>query len=484
LVLSEVGLEQEKRRMTTRQVAQGKQPAAETEIIAIDTPSLGDRSYLAHDGTVAVVIDPQRDIDRVLDLAAKTGVTITHVFETHLHNDYVTGGLALAEVTGAAYHVNAADQVAFDRVPVSDGDIVDVSPSLRVRVLATPGHTFTHLSYVLLADGQLPAVFTGGSLLYGSTGRPDLLGQAHADSLARAQYASAHRLTDLFPDESRIYPTHGFGSFCSATQSEGSASTLGLERRSNPVLTLGEQDYVESLLAGLDAYPAYYAHMGPANAAGPALADLSPPSRADAAELARRIHAGEFVADLRSRTAFAAGHVAGTLSFPLDATFATYLGWLITWGNPVTLLGDTPEQVAEAQRELVRIGINRPAAAATGRPEEWAGGQPLRSYPVASFAELDAVRHHRPVTVLDVRRNLEWAESHLEGAVHIPLHELQDRLSELPPGEIWVHCQAGYRASVAASILDAAGREVVAIDDDYDHAAGAALRLITSDTTS
>jgi len=453
-----------------------------TEIIAIDTPSLGDRSYLAHDGTVAVVIDPQRDIDRVLDLAAGAGVTITHVFETHVHNDYVTGGLALAEATGAAYHVNAADNVTFRRVPVADGDSIEVSPSLRVRVLATPGHTFTHLSYVLLAPGQPPAVFTGGSLLYGSTGRPDLLGAVHARSLARAQYASAQLLTRLLPAESGIYPTHGFGSFCSATQSDGRASTLEQERRTNPVLGLGEQDYVDTLLAGLDAYPAYYAHMVPVNAAGPAGADLSLPHRADAAELLRRIEAGEWVADLRSRTAFAAGHVAGTLSFPLDGSFATYLGWLIPWGTPLTLLGDAPGQVAEAQRELARIGIDRPAAAATGGPDHWAGGQPLRSYPAATFADLAAVRHHRPVITLDVRRDLEWAGSRLDGAVHIPLHELPARLSEVPPGEIWVHCLGGYRASVAASFLDAAGRAVVAIDDDYANAAGTGLRLVSPDT--
>ena len=454
-----------------------------TEIIAIDTPSLGDRSYLAHDGTVAVVIDPQRDIDRVLDLAAGASVTITHVLETHLHNDYVTGGLALARATGAAYHVNAADQVSFDRVRVSDGDIIEASPSVRVRVLATSGHTFTHLSYAILADGQPPAVFTGGSLLYGSTGRPDLLGAAHAGSLARAQHASAHRLAHLLPEESGIYPTHGFGSFCSATQSEGSSSTLGRERRTNPVLTLGEQDYVDSLLAGLDAYPAYYAHMGPANAAGPAGADLSAPRRADVSELLTRIQAREWVIDLRTRTAFAAGHVAGTLSFPLDVSFATYLGWMIPWGTPMTLLGETPEQVAEAQRELARIGIDRPAAA-TGGPDDWAGGQPLRRYRVADFADLEAVRHHRPVIVLDVRRTLEWAESHLEGAAHIPLHELPARLSEVPAGEVWVHCQSGYRAAVAASFLDAAGRAVVAIDDEYDQATRAGLALITSDTNT
>lgn len=147
----------------------------------------------------------------------------------------------------------------------------------------------------------------------------------------------------------------------------------------------------------------------------------------------------------------------------------------------MTLLGDAPGQVAEAQRELARIGIDRPAAAATGGPDHWAGGQPLRSYPAATFAGLAAVRRHRPVITLDVRRNLEWAESHLDGAAHIPLHELPARLSEVPPGEIWVHCLSGYRASVAASFLDAAGRAVVAIDDDYANAAETGLRLVTSD---
>ena len=445
------------------------------EVVAIDTPTLGDRSYLAHDGEVAVVVDPQRDIDRVLALAAARGVRITHVFETHLHNDYVTGGLSLALATGAAYHINAADEVAFDRVPVRDGDLIEVSPVMRIRVLATPGHTFTHLAYVLQAAGHPRAVFTGGSLLYGSTGRPDLLGRARACELAHAQFASARRLAAALPEDADVYPTHGFGSFCSATQSEGSSSTIGQERRVNPALMLDEDRYVRELLAGLDAYPAYYAHMGPANAAGPSGADLSPPRRADAAELRRRIEAGEWVVDLRARRAFATGHVAGTLSFDLDGTFATYLGWLIPWGTPLTVLGHTPEQVAEAQRELVRIGIDRPAAAATGNPADWADGRALRSYPVADFADLAAVRHHRGVVILDVRRDQEWDTSHIVGAGHIPIHQLPTRLAEVPAGEVWVHCETGYRASVAASFLDAAGRTVVAVDDEYARAAAAGL---------
>ncbi|HET7247750.1 MAG TPA: MBL fold metallo-hydrolase, partial [Streptosporangiaceae bacterium] len=334
--------------------------APAVQVIAVDTPSLGDRSYLVHDGQRAFVVDPQRDIDRMLALAARLRVTITHVFETHLHNDYVTGGLALARAAGAAYHVNAADQVAFDRSGVADGDVIEVSPWTRVRVLATPGHTFTHLSYALEAGGRLTAVFTGGSLLYGSTGRPDLLGAAHATELARAQYASARRLAADLPDDAAVYPTHGFGSFCSATQFEGTSSTIGQEKRANPALTADEERYVTELLAGLDSYPAYYAHMSPANAAGPTGPDLSPPHRAAAGELRRRIEAGEWVVDLRDRTAFAAGHVPGTFSFALDDGIATYLGWLIPWGAPLTLLGETPQQVSAAQRELARIGIDRP----------------------------------------------------------------------------------------------------------------------------
>ena len=447
------------------------------QVVAVDTPALGDRSYLAHDGSSALVIDPQRDIDRILAEAGRLGVTIRHVFETHLHNDYVTGGLALARATGAAYHVNAADPVAFDRAGVTDGDLIEVSPLMRVRALATPGHTFTHLSYALEAAGQPVAVFTGGSLLYGSTGRPDPLGAEHSAVLARAQHASAHRLAELLPDEARVYPTHGFGSFCSATQTQGGASTIGREKRINPALTADEETYMTRLLAGLDAYPAYYAHMAPANAAGPASPDLSPPRRADAAGLREAVRAGEWVVDLRTRTAFAAGHVAGSLSFALEDGIATYLGWLIPWGTPLTLLGEDAEQVAGAQRELARIGIDRPRAAATGRPQEWAGGQPLRSYPRARFADLEAVSRHRPVVLLDVRLTGEWAQSHLKGAMHVPLHDLPARLDEVPDGEVWVYCGGGHRAAIAASILDAAGRDVVAVDDSYDRAASAGLPL-------
>jgi hydroxyacylglutathione hydrolase len=455
-------------------------------IIPIDTPTLGDRSYLAHDGIVAVVIDPQRDIDRVLALASDAGVRITDVFETHIHNDYVTGGLALAQATGARYHVNADDEVSYDRSPISDGDVVDVSDTMRVRAIATPGHTYTHLSYALEAsthdsDEFEPAgVFTGGSLLFGATGRPDLLGHDHTHDLVHHQFASAHRLADELPEHTHVLPTHGFGSFCSAgSTGDTTASTIGAEKRHNPALTQDEERWVADTLAGLDAYPAYYAHMAPANSAGPDAPDLTAPEAADKDTLAARIAAGEWVVDLRTRTAFAAGHVTGTLNFGLDGQFATYLGWLIPWGTPLTLLGDSPDQVAEAQRELVRIGIDHLAGAATGAPEQWTDGA-LESFERAVFADLAQVRHHRPVTVLDVRRESEFDDGHIDGAVNIPLHELLARLADVPGGEVWVHCAGGYRASIAASVLAARGIPVVAVDDSFSENAASSGLPITA----
>ena len=449
-------------------------------VIVIDTPTLGDRSYLVHDGEVAFAVDPQRDIDRALTLLEEHDVRLTHVFETHIHNDYVTGGLALAQRTGADYLVNGEDDVSFTRTPVADGQVVEVGRRMRVTALATPGHTFTHLSYGL-HDGDRPVgVFSGGSLLFGATGRPDLLGPEHTHELVRHQHASAHRLAAVLPDDAEVFPTHGFGSFCSATQSDATWSTIGQELRGNPVLTQDEATYVAELLAGLRPWPAYYAHMAGANTAGPSEPDLSLPSAADADELRRRIEAGEWVVDLRNRTAFAAGHAPGTLSFGLDGGLATYLGWLIPWGTPLTLLGETPQDVAEAQRELVRIGIDRPAAHATGKPEDWSD-RALSSFPTATFADLAQVRHHREVVVLDVRRADEHATARIEGAVNIALHELAERLEDVPTGEVWVHCAGGYRASVAASILDAAGRMLVAVDDSFDNAEKVGLLLVGPD---
>jgi rhodanese-related sulfurtransferase len=340
------------------------------------------------------------------------------------------------------------------------------------------------MSYALSADDKAIAVFTGGSLLYGSTGRPDLLGPDHTNTLVRAQWRSAHRLAEELPDETEVYPTHGFGSFCSATQSEASASTIGQEKVANPALTQDEEAYVEQLLAGLEEFPAYYAHMGPANSAGPDAPDLSEPSLADPAELRRRIEAGEWVVDLRTREAFAAGHVMGTVNFGIDGQFITYLGWIMPYDVTVTLLGETPEQVAEAQRDMARIGLAKPAAMATGKPDEWAGDDELGSFERATFADLKsaldeaAASGDQDLVVLDVRRGAEFDAGHIEGAVNVPIHAILAHIDDVPRKKLWIHCAGGYRASVVASILDARGYDVVSVDDSFDeNAATAGLAL-------
>ncbi|MGH3508111.1 MAG: MBL fold metallo-hydrolase [Nocardioidaceae bacterium] len=450
-------------------------PPHAISIETIETTGLGDRSYLAHDGRVAVVIDPQRDIDRVLDLIEQRGVHLTHVFETHIHNDYITGGLELARATGATYCVAHNDDVRFQRLAVRDGDVVSTG-AMRLRVLHTPGHTHHHLSYVLEdSDGTVLGVFTGGSLLYGSTGRTDLVGPQFTVELTHAQYRSVRRLADLLPGETPIFPTHGFGSFCSATPTEGDASTIGDQRRVNPALTRDEQAFVDELIEGLDAYPAYYTHMAPLNRVGPDPVDLSMPDPVDPDELRRRIDAGEWVVDLRGRRAFAAGHLSGSLGFELSDSFVTYLGWLYRWGAPVTLIGESEQQVLDARRELVRIGVDSIAGAAVGDVRTMAEPDLIRAYGVSDFKGLAARLTEHRVHVLDTRLAGENVTSSVMGALHIPLHELLQRRHEVPAGEVWIHCASGYRASVAASILDDGSRDLVLVDDDFDNAETAGL---------
>lgn len=444
------------------------------QIDVIDTPELGDRSYIVHEGCTALVIDPQRDVDRFLAAAERLGVRVDLVLDTHIHNDYVSGGPALAAATGARYAVNAEDPVRFERVGVRDGDELTAG-DLTVRALATPGHTRTHLSYVVGGTDAPAAAFTGGSLLYGSVGRTDLVDPRCTEELTRLQYRSAHRLARDLPAATTVHPTHGFGSFCSAgavTVADG--STIGAERVGNDALTgIGEQDFVRQLIARLTAYPAYYAHMAPLNLAGAGPLDRTPPEPVDPAALGVRIAAGEWVIDLRDRAAYAADHVRGTVNIGLGAQFLTYAGWLLPWGRAFTLIGATPEDIAQAQRQLGLIGIERPDGAAAGDLETVAGPLGRDAYPRVSFAAVPAPGG--PEVLLDVRRADEHADGHVAGAVHIPLDQVADRIDEVPPGRVWVHCAAGYRAGIAASLLHRAGRDVVLVDDAFANAAPAGL---------
>ncbi|HWG28871.1 MBL fold metallo-hydrolase [Actinospica sp.] len=437
------------------------------EIVVVQTPELGDRSYLIHDGTVAAVIDPQRDIDRVIAAAKDAGVRIGCVAETHIHNDYVSGGYALAELLDVPYLVAEAEHVSFDRFPVADGTEIAVGDDFHLRAIATPGHTPHHMSYVAVDAGRPVAVATGGSLLFGTTGRTDLSGPERTVDLTQRQFHSARKLGRL-PADVAVLPTHGFGSFCSggAPTSAGS-STIGVEHRENLAMrAVDEYEFTELLLADLIDYPTYYRHMAELNLAGASASDLSAPSSCDGPGLRTAIEDGVWVLDLRSRVAHAAGHLAGSIGVEYGPSFTSYLGWVIPRHTPVILLSDQEDPALRAQRDLTRIGIDRPAGRHLGPLADIPGAPETVHYPVRRFADLPDPRIDDDTMVLDVRRDDEWKAGHLPGATHLPLPDVLDHAHELPNRRLWVHCAAGYRASIAASLLHRAGHRVVLINDD------------------
>lgn len=435
------------------------------EIVTIETPSLGDRSYVAHDGSSAVVVDPQRDIDRVLDVLHEHGLDVTHVVETHVHNDYVTGGLALASMVDAAYCLNADDDVRFDRMGLSDGDVLE-SGSMRVRALLTPGHTPTHLSYVLLdTEGNEIGVFTGGSMLFGTVGRPDLIGPDMTMQLARSQYHSVQRIAAEVDDRATVHPTHGFGSHCSATQATKQSSTVGAEKGDNPALVKSEEEFLQELIDGLTPYPTYYRHMGPANVLGPAAFDDTPPEEFDLERVAALLKDGAWVIDLRNRRDFNAAFLAGSVNAELRNDLPNYLGWMVPFEEHLVLVGDDAAVLAEAQRMLSRIGYDRLQGRMIAEAGAFAGHELERSIRIVNFDGLSLVGDDERV-ILDVRDTWEYETGHHHAAVHIPFHELPERIDEVPRGlPVWVYCATGARATIAASFLVRHGHEVVLIDD-------------------
>jgi len=438
------------------------------EIINIDTPTIGDRGYIAHDGKTALVVDPQRDIDRVEQVLSDHSLELGAVVETHMHNDYVSGGLVLARKHQAKYITSADDPVSFDRVAAHDLDEFSIG-NFGIKALHTPGHTFTHLSYILMDEqGKSTGIFTGGALLHGSTGRPDLLGQDHAAKLAQLQHGSAHRITEFLDDAAPIFPTHGFGSFCAATSTSGSSSNIQDEKRGNPALLLTVERFVRETLAGLDVFPAYYKHMGPANLAGAAPIDLSELTRLSTGELLKRIAGDSWVVDLRDKDSWAKAHLAGTMNFGVSGSFATYLGWLIPYEKELVLISDKANDITVAQRELVRIGIDRPSASFVGAMDSF---DEVLDAEVVQFKDVPEALTNSEIVVLDVRRNSERQASHIKGSKHIPLHEIEGRLGELSTEKIyWVHCGGAYRASIAASIIQNAGFKIVLINEPYEKA--------------
>lgn len=439
-------------------------------IDTIETESLGNRGYLVHDGSVAVAIDVQRDYKRWIEAAETAKVTITHVLETHMHNDYVTGGYQLAKKLKAIYVIPEHSGVSFAAHEMADNEEMEVG-KLKVRALHTPGHTEHHMSYQL-SDEANNAVFTGGGILYGTVGRTDLVSSENTDELTIAQYESAHRLGKDLPDDAAVYPTHGFGSFCSSAEGSGATkSTMQAEKETNIVFTAERDEFICQVISGLGPHPRYYAHMGAANQAGPGeVSQLHIHSYA-ADEIAVRLRQEKsWVIDTRSRKLFASHHPDGSVGIELGNSFATYAGWVLPWSDKLMLVGDTEQMLLDAYKELSRIGMDAFVEGATNDMQSYFDAGDKSGYKVVTFDDLKEHIQSKP-HVLDVRQKAERNDGYIPGSQHIPLHELLDQIDETPDDkEIWVHCGSGYRASIAASLLDKMGRKPVLISDDYSRA--------------
>jgi len=428
-------------------------------ILPLETPDLGDTTWLLVRDGLAVVVDPQRDAGRFVAAAEEHGAQVRAVVETHVHNDYVSGAPLLAAATGAELVVPAAAGAWYPHRPAHHHEPIPLGAGLALVPVHTPGHTPEHTSYVVRADGRDVAVFSGGSLLFGAAGRTDLLGDGPARQLAIAQHASVRRLAAL-PDHVTLHPTHGQGSFCSSGTASRTASTIGIERREHPLLAEPDpQRAADAQLARLGPYPAYYRHMRARNLAGagepaPAAPELPPAAVADLAA------AGVVVVDGRPRAAFAAGHLPGAVGVELGPQFATWVGWLVPFDAPLILVLDAGQDAAGAQLALARIGYDRVRGVLRGVDGWRAAGRPVRSFPLVGVPALAAaLADGRARQVLDVRAPDEWAAGHLPGALHRHLPDLLAGTADLlDPGEdVWVACASGLRATAAGGLLQEQG---------------------------
>jgi len=433
---------------------------------------LGHASYLiASEGShEAAVIDPRRDVQVYRDAAARIGATLRYALETHDHNDFVSGARILSEADGVEVIASATAGLRYPHRGVRAGDEL-VLGELAIGVLETPGHTPEHVSYIVTdrSRAAVPIVaFTGGDLLVGSVGRPDLLGAALGRTLAPQLYDSLHDQLLRLEDYVEVLPTHGAGSLCGRGISGKRTSTIGYERRSNPALQQPtKDDFVRFVLSGDPSIPAYYARMRALNQAG--VADWQLPAAAPLApEELRRLLAAPgsprpVVLDVRSPADFAEGHVPAAVNVGADPMLPTWVGSLLPHDTPLVLVLDDVAQWGEIVTGLARIGHERVLGHLESGIAAWSGaGLPLARVAQSSVDELAGRIREEPVAVLDVRTDAEGGDGHIAGARHIALDELPGRIDEVPAdATVSVICGTGYRSSIATSLLLRGGRGAV-----------------------
>ncbi len=424
---------------------------------------LAHASYMLGSEAEAVVVDPQRDVDLYLKAAEDHGLTIRHIFETHLHADFVSGHKELAARTGAQIYFGASAGATFPHVPVRDGFELRFGKA-RIKILETPGHTLESICLVV-TDDEKPAkpwaVLTGDTLFLGDVGRPDLSRTHSPEQLAGMLYDSLQDKLLKLPDEVLVYPAHGAGSLCGRNMRAERSSTIGIERLTNYALQIkSREEFIKQLTSNLPARPDYFLQDAEINRGGaPALSDLPELKAIAPAELKGLLEEGVIALDIRPTEQFAAGHVPGSINIALSGQFATWAGTILGLSSRPVLIADSTEQLAEARLRLARVGIETERGYLQGGVAGWKqAGFDLEQLSEIAVRDLHQRLAEKKVHVLDVRREPEWMAGHVAGAAWWPL----DRFRVSPPEvdlnvPLAVNCQSGYRSMIACSLLQRAG---------------------------
>lgn len=427
----------------------------DVEIESFVNEGLGHSSYLVDlgDGT-ALVVDPARMPTAQVSSASARGLRIAYTADTHTHADYISGSPDLA-AQGATFLAPAAAGLDREYRRLVDGDIVEVG-RYRLEAIATPGHTPDHLAYLLSNDAGPVALFSGGSLMVGTVGRTDLLGDERREALAHDLYRALRDRILTLPDDLAVYPTHGAGSFCSAPGGGDRTTTVGRELAANPLLSMTEDDFVEHLLAGLGSFPGYFRRLPSVNQHGLPVHQTVPElSRLTVDRVERIVAGGGVVVDARKIVDFAAGHIPGSVSIELRPVFASWLGWLTAPGQPIVVVLDDDQDDADLVRQALTIGHDNLAGRLDGGVDAWSSA----GRPVATTEMIEAEAIDRPL--LDVRQANEFAAGHVPDAINVELGALPDAV--VPDGPVATMCGKTERAMTGASVLERRGLRDVAV---------------------
>lgn len=426
----------------------------------VRAPELGNASFVVESGDEAVVIDPIRDIERYLAIARDREVKLAYALDTHLHNDYVSGRRELAAEAGTGI----GDLEAGSELRVGE---------VAIRAIHTPGHTPDHKAYLLSEGGRPKALFSGGAVMLGAIARTDLFGPHLAVHLALEALSTLQaRLRDL-PDDIAVYPTHGGGSFCGTGGRSGHETTLGAERRSNPFFQTTEVMPFLARVLNQPRYPAYYRDMAAVNRGGATLIGATLPAltKLTADEVAQLMDGGAALVDVREGREYDRGHIPGSYSVGIDGPVSAWVGWLVARGRPIVLAGGTKAQNRKAQRQLLRIGFDTIAGELDGGIDAWrSSGRDVSAFETVDVEDMAQwVLSAEPMTVVDVRDEHEWVSGHVPGALHVYVPDVPARAGEIPhDAPVAVHCASGYRAGIAASLLEQAGlKRIIHVNGEY-----------------